>query len=329
MVQLNIVRDSDTPVYRQIIESITALIQKGELNPGDKLPAERDLAADLDIARGTIKKAYQELERNRILECTRGRGTFVAREQDVVTVSRKESAIKTIDRSITELMSLKFSFREISTFFHLRLMELRNESENVHIAAVDCNPEALAVFQKQLSHISYAQMHKYLLDGIIQDPGAEKTLAAYDLIITTTTHYSDVISLVPALKERISQAAVSPSQQTIIDIAKIPASAKVCILCESEKFLQIVKERLKAFQINMSQVESCLFRENRSLKKILEGKAVLLHPKHYAVIHDRDDAAVIQRCAANGLRVVEFDYMIERGSLIHIEERISSILQER
>ena len=48
------------------------------LLPGDKLPTERELAAQLSVSRATVRSALQELESKHLLERTQGRGTLVA-----------------------------------------------------------------------------------------------------------------------------------------------------------------------------------------------------------------------------------------------------------
>jgi len=67
-----------TPVYQQIVDGIKAAVAAGWLKPGDRLPSVRDLAVSLAINHNTVAKAYQELERSRVIEVVRGRGTFVA-----------------------------------------------------------------------------------------------------------------------------------------------------------------------------------------------------------------------------------------------------------
>ncbi|WP_304457875.1 GntR family transcriptional regulator [Alicyclobacillus sendaiensis] len=69
---------SPTPVYQQIVDGIKAAVAAGWLKPGDRLPSVRDLAVSLAINHNTVAKAYQELERSRVIEVVRGRGTFVA-----------------------------------------------------------------------------------------------------------------------------------------------------------------------------------------------------------------------------------------------------------
>lgn len=48
------------------------------LKPGDKLPPERELAAQLSVSRVTVRTALQELESKHLVERTRGRGTVVS-----------------------------------------------------------------------------------------------------------------------------------------------------------------------------------------------------------------------------------------------------------
>ena len=50
------------PIYSQIVDSYRERIAAGILQPGDKLPSVRELAADLAINPNTIQRAYRELE---------------------------------------------------------------------------------------------------------------------------------------------------------------------------------------------------------------------------------------------------------------------------
>lgn len=68
---------SSTPIYEQIELGIKELIMKGALKNGEKLPSVREMAGILSINPNTISKAYGELEKDRIIETLRGKGTFV------------------------------------------------------------------------------------------------------------------------------------------------------------------------------------------------------------------------------------------------------------
>jgi DNA-binding transcriptional regulator YhcF (GntR family) len=77
-MQVQIDSASSTPVYEQLRDQLVRLITGGQLPSGMRLPAIRQLAADLGIAPGTVARTYQELERDGLLRSRRPQGTFVA-----------------------------------------------------------------------------------------------------------------------------------------------------------------------------------------------------------------------------------------------------------
>lgn len=67
-------------LYTQIVDAVVAAMAEGRLVPGDRLPAERDLAIELGVSRDTLRQALRELQRHGHVVRTvgRGGGTFVA-----------------------------------------------------------------------------------------------------------------------------------------------------------------------------------------------------------------------------------------------------------
>jgi GntR family transcriptional regulator len=70
--------DIATPVYIQIASILMNWINSGMLHSGTLLPAERAMCAHFGVSRMTLREAYDILERDRLIERHRGRGTFVA-----------------------------------------------------------------------------------------------------------------------------------------------------------------------------------------------------------------------------------------------------------
>lgn len=83
MIPIHINPADGLPIYRQIMRQITAAMAGDRLRPGDKLASHRDLAATLVVAPLTVKKAYDELEQQGLIETRRGRGTFVASRPEI------------------------------------------------------------------------------------------------------------------------------------------------------------------------------------------------------------------------------------------------------
>lgn len=96
---------SSKAIYEQIIEQIKLNVMKEYLKPGDAIPSVRKLALELSITPGTVAKAYQELERQQIIETIRGKGTFIAGEIQIKPDEKKVLEVK--KHLQTELMELK------------------------------------------------------------------------------------------------------------------------------------------------------------------------------------------------------------------------------
>ncbi len=67
------------PLHHQVYLDLRAALDAGEWRPGDRLPPERELAARYGCSLITVRRALGDLARERRLERTRGRGTFVTR----------------------------------------------------------------------------------------------------------------------------------------------------------------------------------------------------------------------------------------------------------
>jgi DNA-binding GntR family transcriptional regulator len=75
-------RTGAVAVYVQLADFIAAGIERGDLEPGTKLPAERDLAELIGHSPETVAKARRLLVERGVLESAVGRGTFVRKPAD-------------------------------------------------------------------------------------------------------------------------------------------------------------------------------------------------------------------------------------------------------
>src|SRR5919199_4451251 len=80
-------------------EHLKELIRSGTLQPGDKLPPERDLATRLGVSRPTLREAVRGLVIMGLLETRHGAGTFVVRQAPpeatglTITIDLKDAPI--------------------------------------------------------------------------------------------------------------------------------------------------------------------------------------------------------------------------------------------
>lgn len=69
-------RDGDL-AYMRVADDIARRITSGELAPGARLRAERELAEYYEVAYGTVRRAMAVLRERGLIETIQGRGTFV------------------------------------------------------------------------------------------------------------------------------------------------------------------------------------------------------------------------------------------------------------
>src|ERR1700680_1725365 len=86
-MELTVDISSPVPVYEQIRAQVADLVEVGALRANTSLPSVRQLASDLQIAPGTVARAYRELEAGGVFVCSGWAGPRVA---DIATVERSE-----------------------------------------------------------------------------------------------------------------------------------------------------------------------------------------------------------------------------------------------
>jgi len=77
MLPLHLQPESHIPLYIQLRDQLRSLVDAGDLRPGDRIPASRELAQTLGVHRTTVANAYAELESEGLIEGHVGRGTFI------------------------------------------------------------------------------------------------------------------------------------------------------------------------------------------------------------------------------------------------------------
>jgi len=103
-LKLKLDRSTATSLSEQIRSGIAKAIEAGVLQAGSRLPSWRDLAAQLGVARGTVRTAYERLTDAQLIESSRSAGTRVA--------GRPTRSI--LPNTKTELDPLPFLYRDLS-----------------------------------------------------------------------------------------------------------------------------------------------------------------------------------------------------------------------
>jgi DNA-binding GntR family transcriptional regulator len=179
-----IVRDTPDPLYRQISVWLAQQIASGAWPEHFKLKAEVDLADELGVNRGTLRKAIEELIAQGQLVRIHGRGTFVAGKmleqplaERLVAVSEDleekgvpfetrvlEQSLTTAPRQITSLLGLS----EGSQVFYLHRVRYVRQAPlivlNNYVVPRDCPGIQALDFEKHGLFHTLEQCYKLQLD---------------------------------------------------------------------------------------------------------------------------------------------------------------------
>lgn len=312
----------DVPIYQQLVDTIRAAVKKGILVPNQQLPTVSELSQKLGIARGTIKRAYDELERSGIVDKAQGRGTFVC-YQPANSGSRKEQAMAAIDTLLDSLEDLGFSAAEINIFLNLKLRERAEQESQVKVAVLECNPENLAQMTEQLHGIPRIDIYSYLAENIEQYP--YKLSEDIDLIVTTAAH-ADFLERVLPDRKRIARVAICLTPHCLSDIIKLRKGKNVGILGYSLRFGDLLHHTCQMYTEGVNLDAPRIFDPQMDVQEYLKDKDAVLVPKNYEKYCDVRTAGYLDRYEG---KLIECSYEMDAGSFLYLQEKTRRILEEK
>ncbi len=98
--------DLSRPLYGQVLDQIRLGIARGEIELSSKIPSIRELAQGLKVNPNTIMRAYQELDRDGLIETRIGQGTYITSSAQKVDEIKRNLASSAIQAFIEAMKKL-------------------------------------------------------------------------------------------------------------------------------------------------------------------------------------------------------------------------------
>ncbi len=237
---------SQLPIYVQLKEQIKFLILSGELEPGARLPTGRQLGGFLHINRNTVLKAYQELVRERLIECQRGRGCEVVKRPTVIAQSAIPRVLAVIDDAIEQASERGVGPDDFATLAYARAKQRQDVQAKRRLVFVECSPEGA----NALAHKIEQELDLEVTPVVLRDlerptPEVEELLRDVDVIATTFFHIQELRELLPKTKKKLVALSVKPHLDSLLKIAGIPQGTTVLLVCLSESGAWDMKRSLE------------------------------------------------------------------------------------
>lgn len=309
MFHYSINADSEIPIYRQLVDQINARIRSGAIPAESQLPTVREMAQQLHLSCGTVKRAYDRLQEMGDIEMTRRRGTFV-KYLRTDSDSRKLQAMTAIDRMIKQLCDLSFSPAEIEIFLNLKMREWGLKWSGIHIAVVTPYPELTTILEAQLRQLGNVQASVCSLKQLREYPYSIDEQS--DVILADVADAPKLVSILPD-SAKLIRVAFEMRPESAAALAQC-AGRRLAVLCEDEAFFSLVS----AYLPPSAAAQPCFsVRQAAGFDCIVAARGSSL-------------AAEVEREAAQGdKQLISLDYCIDQGSMLYLEERINRIRDER
>ncbi len=205
----------------QAIEQLTALIESGEWQVGDRLPAEADLARSLGVGRNTVREAVRALAHLGVLDVRHGAGTFVRSDSSISGPVRRLLA-EADQRHVTEVRrAFEVEAARLAARRRTRadLDRLRRALRRRDEAWDRNDASAWAAEDTDFHRLLVAASHNPLLEELYADvAGAvQDSLASWSGSDLTRATWVDHEPIIAALEKRDVEAAVRAAGQHLDD----------------------------------------------------------------------------------------------------------------
>ncbi|WP_223643531.1 FadR/GntR family transcriptional regulator [Planococcus sp. 4-30] len=180
-------------IYELIVEQINMICLEQNLQPGDRLPSERDLASLFGVSRNSVREALKDLESKGVIETRQGGGSFLApSKRDVLGTELRTHIDETHTQLIDEMLELRRAF----------------EVEAVSLAAQRATAENLEAIRHVLSQMAEA----------VDDPemGVQADLD-FHLQVAYATKNQLLIDLMETLAKRMEENIRATRSQRFTD----------------------------------------------------------------------------------------------------------------
>lgn len=332
---ITIDRGSGIPIAEQIANRLLTAILDGKLDPGERLPPERDLAESLGVSRGTVKRAYSRLVQTQAIDMRQGSGSYVLKNGHILEQNQKNEAAEIITATFLRLRGMGLSEKEILNLVNLHALsgENGNELRKMTIMVVSNNHDILSELEQQLSYLTESSPFLFTLTFltlgmIVGSPDPLQMLSGYDLIIATTIDYPDILALAPSLGRRTIEARISPRTRTLTTLLSLPEDAKISVVYRTANFRDMVLKCLYSFDFKRENIFCFTDREYNPESHSDNGVSVIVNHNQSPVYTDAAFEKRNREFTEQGGHIIRFEYQLERGSLVYIEDQIQQLMKQ-
>lgn len=332
---IRIGRESNISIADQIANQLLGFILHGDLDPGERLPPERDLAEYLGVSRGTVKRAYAKLVQSQAIDMRQGSGSYVLKNGHVLEQNQKKEAAGIIAAAFERLRGMGLSEKEILNLVNLQSLGATREGgiQKVMIMVVSNNHDILSELEQQLSYLTDSTpflftMSFLTLDTIAGSGDPVQMLMAYDMIIVTSIDYPQILRMSPMVKNKVVEASLSPRTRTLVRLSALPADSRISVIYRTTVFRDMVLGSLVSLDFRRENIFCYLDTEYNPAHHYDNGVSVVVNFNESPVFLDPAFTGRNEEFLNRDGVIMRYEYQLDRSALVYIEDRIQKLLQQ-
>ncbi|MFQ5571921.1 MAG: GntR family transcriptional regulator [Rhodothermales bacterium] len=177
MITIN--RSSNTPIHEQLIEQLRYLIANGHFKVDEMLPSTRSLAEQIGVSFHTVRKVYQQLEREERVESKVGSGFRVTDRTPLSKSERFERGAVVVQDAFQKLIGLGLQHAEVENLFQEQFELLAESPHSYKLVFVAPFREMADLCAHQIAQILQQPVEASTLPGLRHHQDADYVLARF------------------------------------------------------------------------------------------------------------------------------------------------------
>jgi DNA-binding transcriptional regulator YhcF (GntR family) len=264
-------KSSRVPLYLQLKDLIKYSISTGAIRRGEKLPGVVELARDLAVNFETVRKAYKEVEKEGMLNVSRGRGTFAGPvappRPSAEWVDASRSDVSVLARSaVSQLLARGLGVAGVRAALERALIDVTTSR---YLVFSECNAyevELIAPLLQEHLGLPVRGIPLSELRAAIESVAAAPPVA----VVTTGFHLSEVHRMLFDLDVDVESVVTHMSLETRSELSRFPKDARYGFFCRDAGSIPLYHDLLQS-ELGLTSDLHCLDFTNRSRVRRLLG----------------------------------------------------------
>ena len=257
-------------VADQVVEKLLALVQASGVQPGQRLPAERQLAAELGVSRTSVREAIQKLTSQGVLAARRGDGTYL---QEPAPAAEPADWLKDAMRPLAGLM-------ESDSHYRYDVLETRHalETSTAWLAAQRATPQDKDHIQRCFDVMIQHQQSGHAELAARADAQFHLAIAeaSHNLVLVQVMHslFTVVLSTVERNRHDMFRLSAPVTLQALT--AQHQALMQAILDGDPQRARECIGEHLEHVRTTIQRLDEDRARRERSMRLPLDLAPTLL-----------------------------------------------------